>query len=46
MNIQYAYVGTAKSARQVNLYLAVDDLKVALGALRSAGRRAAVRQTP
>ena len=43
VNIRYAYVGTAKSARQVNLYLAVDDLKVALGALR-ASRRAAARQ--
>jgi len=44
VNIQYAYVGTAKSAREVNLYLAVDDLKSALGALRGRGRPAAVRQ--
>jgi hypothetical protein len=34
INIQYAYVGTAKSARRVNLYLAVADPKAALRALR------------
>lgn len=34
VNIQYAYVGTAKSARKVNLYLAVRDVKAALRALR------------
>lgn len=34
VNIQYAYVGTAKSAQKVNLYLAVPDVKVALRALR------------
>ena len=45
INIQYAYVGTAKSARQVNLYLAVDDLRAALAALRARARPAAVRQT-
>ena len=45
VNIQYAYVGTAKSARQVNLYLAVDDLRAALAALRARARPAAVRQT-
>ena len=44
VNIQYAYVGTAKSARQVNLYLAVDDLRAALAALRARARPAAVRQ--
>lgn len=35
VNIQYAYVGTAKSASRVNLYLAVGDLKAALRALRA-----------
>lgn len=44
VNILYAYVGTAKSARQVNLYLAVADLGAALAALRTS-RHAAVRQT-
>lgn len=44
VNIQYAYVGTAKSAREVNLYLAVADPKAAHAALRSS-RHAAVRQT-
>ena len=44
VNIQYAYVGTAKSARQVNLYLAVADLRAALAALRARARPAAVRQ--
>ncbi len=34
VNIQYAYVGTAGSARHVNLYLAVSDVKRALAALR------------
>jgi hypothetical protein len=34
VNIQYAYVGTAKSAQKVNLYLAVADVKAALRALR------------
>jgi len=45
VNIQYGYVGTAKSARQVNLYLAVEDMKAALQALRTRGRAAAARQT-
>jgi hypothetical protein len=34
VNIQYAYVGTAKSASKVNLYLAVPDVKAAARALR------------
>jgi hypothetical protein len=34
INIQYAYVGTAKSASRVNLYLAVQDVKGAVKALR------------
>lgn len=34
INIQYAYVGTAKSAQKVNLYLSVPDVKAALKALR------------
>ena len=34
VNIQYAYVGTAKSASKVNLYLAVQDPAAALRALR------------
>lgn len=34
VNIQYAYVGTAKSASRVNLYLAVQDVKAAVRALR------------
>jgi len=34
INIQYAYVGTAKSAQKVNLYLAVPDVAAAVKALR------------
>ena len=34
VNIQYAYVGSAGSARRVNAYFAVSDLKVALKAVR------------
>ena len=34
INIQYGYVGTAKSASKVKLYLAVPDVKAALKALR------------
>jgi len=34
VNVQYAYVGTARSARLVNLYLAVADVKAGLAALR------------
>ncbi len=34
INVEYAYVGTARSARNVNLYLAVSDLKAAVAALR------------
>jgi len=34
VNIQYAYVGTARSASKVNLYLAVPDVKAAMKALR------------
>ncbi len=34
INIQYAYVGTAKTARKMNLYVAVPDVKAALKALR------------
>ncbi len=34
VNVQYAYVGTARSARNVNLYLAVSDVKAAQRALR------------
>ncbi len=34
INIHYAYVGTAKSAQKVNLYLAVPDVKAALRSLR------------
>ncbi len=34
VNVEYAYVGTAGSARKVNLYLAVADLKAATAALR------------
>jgi len=37
INVQYAYVGTAKSANKVNLYLAVGDVKAALKVLRQAG---------
>jgi hypothetical protein len=34
INVQYAYLGTAKSASKVNLYLAVPDPGAALKALR------------
>ncbi|HUL60584.1 MAG TPA: ACT domain-containing protein [Anaeromyxobacteraceae bacterium] len=34
VNVQYAYVGTARSAREVNLYLAVADVRAGLAALR------------
>lgn len=34
INIEHAYVGTARSAREVNLYLAVSDPKAALAVLR------------
>jgi hypothetical protein len=34
INVTYAYVGTAKSASKVNLYLAVPDVKAALRVLR------------
>ncbi len=34
VNVQYAYLGTAKSARRVNLYLSVADVAAALRALR------------
>ncbi|HZY03642.1 MAG TPA: ACT domain-containing protein [Anaeromyxobacteraceae bacterium] len=34
INVEYAYVGTAKSASKVNLYLAVRDPAAALKALR------------
>jgi hypothetical protein len=34
VNIEYAYVGTAKSGSRVNLYLAVGDPSAALRALR------------
>jgi hypothetical protein len=34
VNIEYAYVGTARSASKVNLYLSVRDLKAAVKALR------------
>lgn len=34
VNVLYAYVGTARSATHVNLYLAVTDSKAALKALR------------
>jgi hypothetical protein len=34
VNVQYAYVGTARSAQKVNLYVAVEDVKRALKALR------------
>lgn len=34
INVQYAYLGTAKSASKVNLYLAVTDAAAALRALR------------
>ena len=34
VNIQYAYLGRARSARDVNLYLAVADVRAGLRALR------------
>jgi hypothetical protein len=34
INVQYAYLGTARSASRVNLYLAVADAAAALKALR------------
>jgi len=34
INVEYAYVGTAGSARKVNLYLSVPDTKAAMKALR------------
>jgi hypothetical protein len=34
VNIQYAYAGSARSARRVNAYFGVSDLKVALRAVR------------
>ncbi|MBK9518723.1 MAG: ACT domain-containing protein [Anaeromyxobacter sp.] len=34
INIQYAYVGQAGAPRKVNFYLAVEDVKKALAALR------------
>jgi hypothetical protein len=34
INVQYAYVGASGSARAMNLYLAVPDVKAALKALR------------
>ena len=34
INVQYAYLGTAKSASKVNLYLAVADAAAAVKALR------------
>jgi hypothetical protein len=34
INIDYAYVGHSGQARKVNLYLAVNDVKAALAALR------------
>jgi hypothetical protein len=34
INVEYAYVGRAKIAEKVNLYLAVADVKTALRALR------------
>ncbi len=34
VNIEYAYTGSAQSARKVNTYFAVSDLKAALKALR------------
>jgi hypothetical protein len=34
VNIQYAYVGSARSARRVNAYFGVSDLKLALRAIR------------
>ena len=34
VNVLYAYVGTARSATKVNLYLAVPDVKAAMKAVR------------
>src|SRR5919206_729996 len=34
ISVEYAYVGTAGSARKVNLYLSVPDTKAAMKALR------------
>lgn len=34
LNVLYAYVGTARSATRVNLYLAVSDVKAAMKAVR------------
>jgi hypothetical protein len=34
INIHYAYVGHSGAARKVNFYLAVDDVRAALAALR------------
>ncbi len=34
INVEYGYVGTARSARKVNLYLSVPDVAAALRALR------------
>jgi hypothetical protein len=34
INVEYAYVGTAGSARKVNLYVSVPDPKAAMKALR------------
>lgn len=34
VNVLYAYVGTARSATKVNLYLAVSDVKAAMKAVR------------
>ncbi len=34
INVEYAYVGTSGTARKVNLYLAVPDVRAALAALR------------
>jgi hypothetical protein len=34
INVHHAYVGTARSASKVNLYLSVSDVKAALRALR------------
>jgi hypothetical protein len=34
INVDYAYLGTGGSAKKVNLYLAVRDVKAALAALR------------
>ncbi len=36
VNVEYAYLGTAKSASKVNLYLAVAEMPRALAALRRA----------